>query len=513
MSSNPFARTTLAQSLYDNAKLPRALVGGDQAMRNGGKTYLPKWPMETEEAWASRRDSTFLYPGYADACSTATGLAFSEGVTLGEDVAAQIVDLWENVDYAGTHGDVFWANAFNDSLHVGVGHVLAEYPRAEGIETLADEREAGLRPYLIYVPGDAVLGWRVSYSNGMTRLVQFRYLEVTTEPDGNFGEKEVQRVRVYYASDAESPYARYEVYKLGTVGAAGANGEPILESAGPLAPHTEIPLSSWYAGPKTGYLMARPFFEGVASANLELWQSGSDQRANLHFARVSLFVFRGFTADEAKQVQAIGPAARIACSDAGAGVDVVGGNPAALGDGWKDMERLTATIRERSLKPLLSSTGAAETATGRAIDASREMSALERAMRSLQDAMEDANGNMAIWMGLDYLAGGSVMLAEELSPEPSQVDDVRVILDMHRAGLLSKHTALDESAKKLSLSDDFDLDAELERIEAEGGGFNEPADDGMDEARQAFVKAALANEGDDGKADEEIVAPEPAQAA
>lgn len=505
MSTNPFQRSALAQSLYDNAKLPRALVGSEKAMRAAGKTYLPQWPMETDEAWASRRDSTFLYPGYADAVDTATGLAFSEGVELGDDVAEQIIPLWENIDYAGTHGDVFCANSFLDALHVGVGHFLAEYPRAEGIETLADERDAGLRPYLIYVPGDAVLGWRVSYANGATRLTQFRYSETTMEPDGQFGEKPVERVRVYHASDAEHPFAWYEVYRQSTNG-AGGGGEAALESSGPLAPHTEIPLSTWYAGQRTGFLMGRPFFEGVASANLELWQSGSDQRANLHFARVSLFVFRGFTKDEAQSVQAIGPAARIQCSDSGAGVDVVGGNPAALGDGWKDIERLTQVISERSLKPLLPGSGGAETATGRSIDAAREMSALERVMRSFQDALEGAFGNMAIWMGLDRVQGGSVSLAEELSPEPSQADDARLIVELHKAGLLSKRTALDEAAKKLTLSDDFDVEAEMERIDAEGGGFGEPI--GQDADAAEFVRRAMEDQGVG-----ENVAPAPAEAA
>ena len=472
MSSNPFIRSQPAQWIATQSALPRALLS-ESLMRAAGESYLPKWPMETVDSWRARLNSTFLYPGYSDACDTATGLALSEGVTLGDDVPEAIrgsdesgtSGLWENIDNAGTHGDVFCANAFGDALHCGVGHLLVEYPPVDGPLTLAEQRARGLRPYIVYVPGDAMLGWRFAVEGGRLRLVQFRFLETICEPSGAFGDVEVKRARVYYAADEENEFARYEVYTEGATEVG--KSEPLIDESGSMRPHREIPVSTWYAGRRVAPLMAYPFFSGVASANLELWQSSSDQRTNLHMGRVSMFAFRGYTDEQAAKVQAIGPSVKINNPDPNSGIDVVGGNSEALGEGWKDMERLMGIIRERSMKPLLPESGGAETATGRSIDARREMSALERTMRSFQDALEGALGNMAIYLELPREQGGSAHLAQELSPEQPQTQEATLILDAYDKKLLSRKTALSEFSKKVTLSDDFDVDDELVALEDE----------------------------------------------
>ena len=286
-------------------------------------SYLPRWPLETEDAWRSRVASTFLTPYYARAWQTVVGKAFSENVELGDDVAPEIVALWENIDNAGAHGDVFCQWVFGDSLHTGIGHILVDYPVADGVQTLADERSLGLRPNWIYVPGDAVLGVRSEVVSGRVRLTQFRYFEETVESDGAFGEKAIKRVRVYYASDAENPFARVEVYVMGKDGAQ-------LEAANVLRPHTEIPVATFYAR-RTGWQTARPFMQELAWVNLEAYQSGSDQRNILHFARVPFYHFAGFTKEEIDAFTGVGGAARAWTTDPSAQIHVVEGTGAAIG--------------------------------------------------------------------------------------------------------------------------------------------------------------------------------------
>lgn len=476
MTASAFDRTSAATAIHYNASLPRNLMAGVDAMRAAslndvstslsaanagvvGWSYLPRWPLETVDAWRSRIASTFLSPYYARAWQTVVGKAFAENVTLGEDVPPEIVSLWENIDNAGAHGDVFAQWVFGDSLHAGLGHILVDYPVADGVQTLADERAAGLRPYWVYVPGDAVLGWRYTVENGRQRLTQFRYLECSVEPDGEFGEKEVKRARVYYASDAENPFARFEVYRQG-----GEQGKDEIERAGSLYPQTEIPLSTFYAR-RTGWMTARPFLQELAWVNLESWQSGSDQRNVLHFARVPFYFFRGFTESEVNAFRGVGSAARAYSENAGAGIEVIEGQGNAIGQGWTDIERIGNEAKALSMEPMVSGF-AAESATGRAIDEARAHSALEAAIRNFEDCIEQALGFTAVWMGGDMAGGGSISLTSDLSvdmPKTTEASEVRAAV---KEGFISHRTGLERWLDLMDI-EAVDVDAELDAVESE----------------------------------------------
>lgn len=108
-----------AAEIARRAQLPRDLFGGTEAMRARGIEYLPKWPLEPADAWAARKNSTFLSPGYKQAVQTAVGKAFGDSIVLHEDVPLEIrgsegddngpaiEGLWENIDNTGNHGDTF----------------------------------------------------------------------------------------------------------------------------------------------------------------------------------------------------------------------------------------------------------------------------------------------------------------------------------------------------------------------------------------------------------------------
>lgn len=487
--SSPFERNSAASRIYANAQLPRNLMGGVEAMRNASLgamlgnpsanvstwSYLPRWPLETVEAWRERVASTFLEPYYSGAWQSLVGKAFGEGITLSDDVPEPIVEMWENIDYSGTHGDVFAQWVFGDTLHVGVGHVLVEYPQADGLQTVADEREAGVRPYWVYIPGDAVLGWRFETENGQRRLTQFRFAETTVEPDGEFGEKEVKRARVYYAADAENPWARYEVYRE----TGGRNGKAEIESQGFLRPHTEIPLAS-FSPLGVKWEEAKPFLHELAWLNLEAWQSGSDQRNLLHFARVPFFFFKSFTEKEIEAFRGVGGAARAAASDPSADIKVVEGSGAAMGEGWRDLDRIRSAAQALSLRPLDQSI-VPQTATAVLREQGAALSPLEFASRCFQDTIEKALGFTAQWLGLPVEAGGSVTMAEELGGSQAEGERATIILSAYNAQppLISAKTARKELHSLGVFSDDFDPEGEAALLELEGNGSK--ADDSQDD--------------------------------
>jgi hypothetical protein len=79
----------------------------------------------------------------------------------------------------------------------GIGWALVDYPRVPVGASLADEMAMNARPYLVHIPLSMVCGWKTEMSGGHNRLVQFRWREAIEEPDGEFGTKTAERVKVW----------------------------------------------------------------------------------------------------------------------------------------------------------------------------------------------------------------------------------------------------------------------------------------------------------------------------
>ena len=158
-------------------ELAGALLGGTTAMRNAGATYLPKWPKEDHDTWLSRKAVSVLFPAYKRTVETLTGKPFSKPVTVGEDVPPIIAPWLMDIDLQGRNLDVFLSDQMETALGYGLSGILVEFPtRPEDVRTLADERQAGLRPYWVHIKPTQILGWRAQRVGGEWRLMQLRFM-------------------------------------------------------------------------------------------------------------------------------------------------------------------------------------------------------------------------------------------------------------------------------------------------------------------------------------------------
>lgn len=133
----------------EDRALVRALMGGTRAMRAAGQRYMPIWPAEDNESYKSRLGQAVLFPAYSRTVETLASKPFSQPMTLGEDVPPVIVEWAEDIDLQGRNLHAFCRDTFAHALGAGIAGILVDYPRAEGVRTLADERNAGARPYFI----------------------------------------------------------------------------------------------------------------------------------------------------------------------------------------------------------------------------------------------------------------------------------------------------------------------------------------------------------------------------
>ena len=75
------------------------------------------------------------------------------------------------------------------ALAYGLAGILVDFPRMDGVQTLADQRNRGARPYFVLIDPGQIVGFRTVRDGAMWRLSQLRLREHVSEPDGDHGEQ------------------------------------------------------------------------------------------------------------------------------------------------------------------------------------------------------------------------------------------------------------------------------------------------------------------------------------
>lgn len=433
------------------AKLVRTLVAGTDAMRAAGEAYLPRYPAETAEAYQSRLSRSFLFPATAKTVEDMAGKVFVKPVMLKEDVDPRLKEWAENIDNAGRHLNVFASDIFKDALQTGIGFIFVDAPpaptRTDGLApTLADYQATKWRPYLTFVPLENLIGWKATSEGGAARLTQVRFREFATEPDGQWGEREVEQIRVVEPG-------RWQIYRKNS-----NSSEWTLHDEGSIS-LAEIPLAPVYLG-RTGYMTAKPPLAALAELNVAHWQSASDQRNILSVARVPILFGAGF-ADTDKI--AVGASSMIRSSDPNAKLGYVEHTGAAIQAGERDLQSLILQMQAMGLQLLIDGQGA-QTATGELRDSEKENSPLAMMATALQDAIEGAFAFMMQYVGETDKAGGSVEVNKDFGITGSAAE-LQVLTQAVLGGKLDTATYLAELKRRNVLADDVDAAVVLHRLE------------------------------------------------
>src|SRR3990167_268792 len=196
---SPAAKGLAQQAAEAAVSLCRDVYAGTARLREKASVYLPAFPRERQTAYESRVGASVLYNAFRRTVHGLTGMVMRKPPAVGQDVPTPIVEAWENIDLAGRHGDVFAHALLLDAIVDGHAHIFVDKAvvNPDRVKTLADERDAGLRPYWVEIRKGDVLRSRTINVNGRTVLAGFAYLETSTEKSGMFGEVEVQRIRDY----------------------------------------------------------------------------------------------------------------------------------------------------------------------------------------------------------------------------------------------------------------------------------------------------------------------------
>lgn len=423
-----------------------ALMGGTSAMRAAGEAYLPKWPNEEAESYKSRLKVATLYPAFSYTASVMAGKPFSKALQLSEDTSEDIVAWCDDIDLQGRNLHSFAAELLTDCMAYGLAGVLIDYPQSEA-KTREDERKAGARPYFTKYAAEQILGFRVDRLNGADRLIQLRLLETVTEPDGAFGEKSIEQVRVL-TPGAWQTWRKVEKKEDWILFEEGAT---TLQ---------EIPFVFFYGIRKSFGIGLPPLLE-LAHLNIEHWQSSSDQQTILHVARVPILTVVGAESDT--QIT-VGASTAVKLPQ-GASMMFVEHSGAAIEAGRVSLQDVEERMRRTGAELLVIKPGNV-TATETNSENEANKCVLQRITEIFEDAIDQCLVFMANWVGLPE--AGNVQLFKDFAVGSLSDASAQLLLQANQSGKLSDQTLVNEWKRRGILSPDLEYEEEKERIDEQG---------------------------------------------
>jgi len=442
------------------------LLGGTAAMREAATKWLPQEPAEEQLAYECRLARSVLYNAYSDTIEKLSAKPFTKPITI-TNLPDVLKYLETDVDKTGRSLTQLGKDLLHDMVNYGKTHLFPDFSYIPQNETdnkasIEDEKKVGARAILTHVSPENLISWQTTTDIfGNITLIQIVIREVRTEADGTYGDKTIEYYKVVHPGDWE----RWQkvVNDKGEVSFISAGSGKLTLGY--------IPLITIYAQ-RTGYLTADPPLEDLAWLNITHWQSMSDQRNILRFARFGILFGKGFTKEEVKRGYAIGPSQAILSSDPNADLKYAEHNGAAIGAGEKDLESLENRMEILGLQPMAKNT-AATTATGKNIDEARNNSSIQAWIRALETGLRDAIKIAAEWHRITLADMFALDIFSDFAATLYTIDDLTQLLAMRQAKQISQETYLKEIKRRGVLSEDVDIPEEIARTEQESPGLGD----------------------------------------
>ena len=304
---SPFTRTRAVLDMMKGWEIMKAVSEGTEYLRENSEAFLPLEPREDYTAYMARVNRAVFSPFTQRLIRAATGLVLRKPITLiGDPYWTEMFKM--DVDGCKSDLDEYARRILMCSLTYGQSHILVDYPAPSGAVSLAEERAQDRRPYWIEVDPNNLYGWRLDRESNYGNLIQVRLAEKAVLPDGAFGEKVFEQIRVIepgkYRVFRKTDQID-EMYDLADNSYAGefdaqTTGEEYKEVESGEFSLGEIPLVTIYSG-KTENLVSKPPLLDIAYLNLAHFQRQADLIHSLHVASQPMLVMEGYD-DQTKDV-------------------------------------------------------------------------------------------------------------------------------------------------------------------------------------------------------------------
>jgi len=412
------------------------LAGGTYNIRMKHRRYLPQEPREQDDSYENRLARSTCPPYLQRLERMLAGMLTRKPVRL-QDISDTTRENLFDVDLQGNDLNVWTYETARKMIRYGHVGVLVDVPT-----------EGNGRPYWVsYTPRD-ILGYRTEVRQGKTSFTQLRLLERLYEPDGEYGEKLVEQVRVLYPG-------RYEIHRKSDDGKFSLYDEGTTTS-------NEIPFAVAYAN-RVSLMESRPPLEDIAELNIKAYQVQSDLDNQLHISAVPLLGFFGFP-QSSEEVSA-GPGEAIAFPADGR-AEYIEPTGRSFDSQFQRLDQLAQQINELGLAAVLGQKLSAETAEAKRIDRSQGDSTMMVVAQQMQDLIDNCLAFHAKYLGTSEI--GSCFVNRDFLSTRLEPQEIQALLQLYTAGTITQKTLLDQLTQGEVLGDEFDVEEEVEATQMGG---------------------------------------------
>lgn len=296
---SPFVRTKAVIDQMKGWEIMTAVTNGTEYLRENSETFLPLEPREDYSAYLARVNRAVFSPYTQRLIRAAAGLILRKPISIEGD--PYWIDVFnKNVDGCGSDIDEYARRQAICALTYGHCHTLVDFPAPTDARTLAEERALNRRPYWIEIEPKNIYGWRLDRDSNYGSLTQVRIAEKAVIPDGDFGEKvydqvrviEPGRYRIYRQDEQEKQLQGSAAYPNSYDQTTTAGGQYDVVEQGSYGLE-DIPLITVYAN-KVETMCSRPPLLDIAYLNLAHFQRQADLIHSLHIASQPMLVMEGW---------------------------------------------------------------------------------------------------------------------------------------------------------------------------------------------------------------------------
>ena len=380
-----------------------------------------------------------------------------------------MLEISENIDGLGSNINEYARRALVSSLTYVHSAIMVCYPAAMGARNLAEERAQGRRPYWVEIDPYNIYGWRLDRDAAYGTLTQVRIYEKAVVPEGRFGEKTYEQIRVIEPG-------RYEVYRQrqslkplgpGFMEPNSQSGDYELIDAGTYS-LDQIPLVTTYSN-KVDTMASRPPLIDVAYLNLAHFQRQADLIHALHIAAMPTLVLEGW--DDTSGSATMGVNYAIAMQP-GNKAYYVQADATSFDAQMQELQSLEGQMSTLGVTKLFGQKFVAESAEAKRIDQAQSNSVLSIISQELESALNQAFAFAAQYVGIEP---PEITIDRDFDYYRLIGQDVSVLAQLNQMGKISDAMLLDILRRGEILPDTTNIESELEAMGKSALEITEPA--------------------------------------
>ena len=463
VSESPFVRSLDVIAMMTDWSVMSAVTNGTEYLRDQSEKYLPQEPREDDDAYETRVDRSVLSPYTSRLIETAAGAILRKPIHIEGD--PYWLELAQNIDGIGSNINEYARRALVSSLTYGHSAILVDYPAAMGARNLAEERAQGRRPYFIHVDAPQIWGWRQASTMPGAPLTQVRIHEYAVRPLNDFGEEQIEQMRVIYPG-------KYDLYTLGhDVVEFSETGGYSLD---------EIPLVPIYSN-RRGMLQSLPPLLDIANLNITHYQRQADLIHALHIAAMPTLVLEGW--DDTTGSATMGVNYAIAMQP-GNKAYYVQADATSFDAQMNELQSLEQQMSTLGVTKLFGQKFVAESAEAKRIDQAQGNSVLSIISQELESALNQAFAFAAQYVGLEP---PEISIDRDFDYYRLIGQDVSVLTQLNDMGKISDQMLLEILRRGEILPDNINIEDELAASTENALALLEDAENTGDEDMQARV--------------------------